>query len=75
MSQIVSEALIERLADWGAATVSGIPGDGIDRILAELRRRPAQLQAAGCSDSKINACLDKSSYSHMINNNGILIRR
>lgn len=38
MSQIVSEALIERLADWGVDTVFGIPGDGINGILEGLRR-------------------------------------
>jgi len=38
VSQIVSEALIERLADWGVDTVFGIPGDGINGILEGLRR-------------------------------------
>ena len=30
MGQIASEALIERLADWGVDTVFGLPGDGIN---------------------------------------------
>ena len=30
MAQIASEALIERLADWGVDTVFGLPGDGIN---------------------------------------------
>ena len=38
MSQIVSEALIERLADWGVDTVFGLPGDGINGIMEGLRR-------------------------------------
>ena len=39
MSQIVSEALIARLADWGVDTVFGLPGDGINGIMEGLRRQ------------------------------------
>jgi pyruvate dehydrogenase (quinone)/pyruvate oxidase len=39
VAQIVSEALIERLADWGVDTVFGIPGDGINGIMEGLRRQ------------------------------------
>jgi len=38
VSQIVSEALIERLAGWGVDTVFGLPGDGINGIMEGLRR-------------------------------------
>ena len=38
MGQIVSEALIERLSEWGVDTVFGLPGDGINGILEGLRR-------------------------------------
>ena len=38
MTRITSEALIERLADWGVDTVFGIPGDGINGIMEGLRR-------------------------------------
>ena len=38
MGQIVSEALIERLADWGVDTVFGLPGDGINGLMEGLRR-------------------------------------
>jgi len=38
MSQIASEALIERLADWGVDTVFGLPGDGINGLMEGLRR-------------------------------------
>jgi len=38
VAQIASEALIERLADWGVDTVFGIPGDGINGIMEGLRR-------------------------------------
>jgi len=38
VGQIVSEALIERLAEWGVDTVFGIPGDGINGIMEGLRR-------------------------------------
>ena len=39
MSEIVSEALIGRLADWGVDTVFGLPGDGINGIMEGLRRQ------------------------------------
>jgi pyruvate dehydrogenase (quinone) len=38
VAQIVSEVLIERLADWGVDTVFGLPGDGINGIMEGLRR-------------------------------------
>jgi pyruvate dehydrogenase (quinone) len=38
VGQIASEALIERLADWGVDTVFGLPGDGINGIMEGLRR-------------------------------------
>jgi pyruvate dehydrogenase (quinone) len=38
VSQIASETLIERLADWGVDTVFGLPGDGINGIMEGLRR-------------------------------------
>jgi pyruvate dehydrogenase (quinone) len=38
VSRIASEALIERLADWGVDTVFGLPGDGINGLMEGLRR-------------------------------------
>jgi pyruvate dehydrogenase (quinone) len=38
LAAIASEAIIERLADWGVDTVFGIPGDGINGIMEGLRR-------------------------------------
>jgi pyruvate dehydrogenase (quinone) len=38
VSRMASEALIERLADWGVDTVFGLPGDGINGIMEGLRR-------------------------------------
>jgi pyruvate dehydrogenase (quinone) len=38
MARIASDALIERLADWGVDTVFGLPGDGINGIMEGLRR-------------------------------------
>ncbi|HET9082381.1 MAG TPA: thiamine pyrophosphate-binding protein, partial [Trebonia sp.] len=38
MARIASDALIERLADWGVDTVFGLPGDGINGIMEALRR-------------------------------------
>jgi len=38
VAQIASEALVERLADWGVDTVFGLPGDGINGIMEAFRR-------------------------------------
>jgi pyruvate dehydrogenase (quinone) len=38
MARIASEALIERLADWGVDTVFCMPGEGISGIVEGLRR-------------------------------------
>jgi pyruvate dehydrogenase (quinone) len=38
VAQLASEALIERLIDWGVDTVFGLPGDGINGIMEGLRR-------------------------------------
>jgi pyruvate dehydrogenase (quinone) len=38
MARIASQALVERLADWGVDTVFGLPGDGINGIMEGLRR-------------------------------------
>jgi pyruvate dehydrogenase (quinone) len=44
MSEIVSEALIGRLADWGVDTVFGLPGDGINGIMEGLRRQQERVR-------------------------------
>src|SRR5712691_4922025 len=44
VSQIVSETLIERLADWGVDTVFGLPGDGINGIMEGLRRHQDRIR-------------------------------
>ena len=44
MAQIASEALVERLIDWGVDTVFGLPGDGINGIMEGLRRHQDKLR-------------------------------
>jgi len=44
MTQIASELLIERLADWGVDTVFGLPGDGINGIMEGLRRQSGRVR-------------------------------
>jgi pyruvate dehydrogenase (quinone) len=75
MARIASEALIERLADWGVDTVFGLPGDGINGIMEGLRRNQdkvrfvlvhheeaAAFMAAGYAKAtgKIGVCLATS---------------
>jgi pyruvate dehydrogenase (quinone) len=38
MTKLASEALVERLIDWGVDVVFGLPGDGINGIMEGLRR-------------------------------------
>lgn len=44
MAQIASEALVERLIDWGVDTVYGLPGDGINGIMEGFRRHQDKIQ-------------------------------
>jgi pyruvate dehydrogenase (quinone) len=44
MGRIASEALIERLVDWGVDTVFGLPGDGINGIMEGLRRHTDRIR-------------------------------
>ena len=44
MARIASEALVERLIDWGVDTVFGLPGDGINGIMEGLRRHQDKLK-------------------------------
>jgi thiamine pyrophosphate-dependent acetolactate synthase large subunit-like protein len=44
MEKIVSEALVERLIDWGVDTVFGLPGDGINGIMEGLRRHSDRIR-------------------------------
>jgi pyruvate dehydrogenase (quinone) len=39
VAEIVSEALIGRLADWGVDTVFGLPGDGINGIITAIKHK------------------------------------
>jgi pyruvate dehydrogenase (quinone) len=38
MARLVADAIVERLRDWGVQRVFGYAGDGIDPLLAALRR-------------------------------------
>jgi pyruvate dehydrogenase (quinone) len=44
VAQIASEALVERLADWGVDTVFGLPGDGINGIMEGFRRHQDRIK-------------------------------
>ena len=39
MSETRADLLIDRIADWGVKALYGYPGDGINGILAAMRRR------------------------------------
>ncbi len=44
MSEITSEVLVQRLAEWGVDTVFGLPGDGINGIMEGLRRHADKIR-------------------------------
>jgi pyruvate dehydrogenase (quinone) len=44
VAQIASEALAERLIEWGVDTIFGLPGDGINGIMEGLRRHKDKLR-------------------------------
>ncbi len=44
MANTVSEALINRLVDWGVDTVFGLPGDGINGIFEGLRKNQDRIK-------------------------------
>lgn len=44
MAQIASEALAERLIDWGVDTIFGLPGDGINGLMEGLRRHKDKIR-------------------------------
>jgi pyruvate dehydrogenase (quinone) len=44
VAQIASEALAQRLIDWGVDTVFGLPGDGINGIMEGLRRNQDKIR-------------------------------
>ena len=39
MAETVSDALLQRLIDWGVDTIFGLPGDGINGFVEALRKR------------------------------------
>jgi thiamine pyrophosphate-dependent acetolactate synthase large subunit-like protein len=39
MATTVSDALLDRLIDWGVDTIFGLPGDGINGFMEALRKR------------------------------------
>lgn len=44
MTSTVADRLVERLTDWGVTRVFGYAGDGIDPLLAALRRHEDQVE-------------------------------
>jgi pyruvate dehydrogenase (quinone)/pyruvate oxidase len=44
VARIASEALVQRLIDWGVDTVFGLPGDGINGIMEGLRRHSDEIR-------------------------------
>jgi pyruvate dehydrogenase (quinone) len=44
VAQIASEALAQRLIEWGVDTVFGLPGDGINGIMEGLRRHADKIR-------------------------------
>src|SRR5438067_1784653 len=44
MADTVSDALLARLIEWGADTIFGLPGDGINGFMEALRKHPDKMR-------------------------------
>ena len=44
MAETVSDALLQRLIDWGVDTIFGLPGDGINGFMEALRTRKDEVR-------------------------------
>jgi pyruvate dehydrogenase (quinone)/pyruvate oxidase len=47
MATTAADVLVKSLIDWGADTVFGIPGDGINGIMDALRQRQREISYGG----------------------------
>jgi pyruvate dehydrogenase (quinone) len=72
MARIASEALIERLADWGVDTVFGMPGEGISGIVEGLRRHQDRVRFFQVPDEEAAARL-ASGYARATGRIGVCL--
>jgi pyruvate dehydrogenase (quinone) len=72
MARIASEALIERLADWGVDTVFGMPGDGISGMVEGLRRHQDRVRFVPVPDEEAAAHL-ASGYARATGKIGVCL--
>ncbi len=50
-----SDALIERLLEWGVDTIFGLPGDGINGLMDALRKHQEELRYIHCRHEEVAA--------------------
>jgi pyruvate dehydrogenase (quinone)/pyruvate oxidase len=50
-----SDALVERLIEWGVDTVFGLPGDGINGLMDALRKKHDQIKYIHCRHEEVAA--------------------
>ncbi|MGH9299370.1 MAG: thiamine pyrophosphate-dependent enzyme, partial [Acidimicrobiales bacterium] len=50
-----SDALVERLMEWGVDTIFGIPGDGINGLMDALRKKADPLKYVHCRHEEVAA--------------------
>jgi pyruvate dehydrogenase (quinone) len=50
-----SDALVERLLDWGVDTIFGLPGDGINGLMDALRKKHDQINYIHCRHEEVAA--------------------
>ncbi|HET7531018.1 MAG TPA: thiamine pyrophosphate-binding protein, partial [Mycobacteriales bacterium] len=50
-----SDALVERLLEWGVDTVFGLPGDGINGLMEALRKKADRLTYIHCRHEEVAA--------------------
>jgi pyruvate dehydrogenase (quinone)/pyruvate oxidase len=50
-----SDALVERLIEWGVDTVFGLPGDGINGLMDALHKKQDELRYIHCRHEEVAA--------------------
>jgi pyruvate dehydrogenase (quinone) len=55
MSKTVSDAVVERLHDWGIRRIFGYPGDGINGLMGALNRAQDKIDFVQVSHEELAA--------------------
>jgi pyruvate dehydrogenase (quinone)/pyruvate oxidase len=72
VAETVSDALLDRLVDWGVDTIFGLPGDGINGFMEALRKRQDDVRFVHTRHEE-TAALAACSYAKFTGKLGVCI--